>query len=223
MVYIAQQTVGVNFVSGYLTYYFRLAGVNDPLAIGQAAFAIQLVGNMASWPLVDRVGRRPIIVWGCIGMTAGLLLIGGIGTLSSQSALNAVVALMVIWGFTYQATLGAVAYAIGGETPSPALRQKTYAINIMSATAVSCLVLQVLPYLINTDELNLGAKVCFVFFAFSVPVCVYLYFCLPEMKGRTYLELQEMFQNRVPARKFRTYQCTGIDGITHKAEADNEN
>lgn len=31
----------------------------------------------------------------------------------------------------------------------------------MSATAVSCLVLQVLPYLINTDELNLGAKVCF--------------------------------------------------------------
>lgn len=43
------------------------------------------------------------------------------------------------------------------------------------------------------------------------------------MKGRTYLELQEMFQNRVPARKFRTYQCTGIDGITHKAEADNEN
>lgn len=62
-----------------------------------------------------------------------------------------------------------------------------------------------------------------VFFAFSVPVCVYLYFCLPEMKGRTYLELQEMFQNRVPARKFRTYQCTGIDGITHKAEADNEN
>ena len=135
---------------------------------------------MASWPLVDRVGRRPIIVWGCIGMTAGLLLIGGLGTLDSPAALNAVVAFMVIWGFTvsqtppaippglaaltecqYQATLGAVAYAIGGETPSPSLRQKTYAINIMSATAVSCLVLQVMPYLINTDELNLGAKICF--------------------------------------------------------------
>jgi hypothetical protein len=61
----------------------------------------------------------------------------------------------------YQATLGAVAYAVGGETPSPTLRQKTYAINIMSATAVSCLVTQVMPYLINTDELNLGSKICF--------------------------------------------------------------
>ena len=55
-------------------------------------------------------------------------------------------------------TLGATAYSVGGETPSVQLRQKTYAINIMSATAVSCLVLQVMPYLINSDELNLGGK-----------------------------------------------------------------
>ncbi|KEZ39575.1 hypothetical protein SAPIO_CDS9481 [Scedosporium apiospermum] len=216
MVYVAQQAVGVNFVSGYLTYYFRLAGVKNPLAIGQAAFAIQLVGNICSWPLVDRIGRRPIIVGGCIVMTCGLLLIGGLGTLHSQPALSAVVAFMTLWGFLYQMTLGAVAYAVGGETPSPTLRQKTYSINIMVATAASCLVLQVMPYLINTDQLNLGAKICFIFFAFSVPMCVYLYFCLPELKGRTYLEIQEMFQERVPARKFKTYQCQGIASVQEK-------
>lgn len=143
------------------SYYFRLAGVKNPLAIGQAAFAIQLVGNICSWPLVDRIGRRPIIVGGCIVMTCGLLLIGGLGTLHSQPALSAVVAFMTLWGFLYQMTLGAVAYAVGGETPSPTLRQKTYSINIMVATAASCLVLQVMPYLINTDQLNLGAKICF--------------------------------------------------------------
>lgn len=38
-------------------------------------------------------------------------------------------------------------------------------------------------------------------------MCVYLYFCLPEMKGRNYLELQEMFQKGVPAGKFKTYKC----------------
>ena len=52
---------------------------------------------------------------------------------------------------------------------------------------------------------------------------MYLYFCLPEMKGRTYLELQEMFQNRVPARKFKGYRCTGIDGITYKSQGDKDN
>jgi hypothetical protein len=64
-----------------------------------------------------------------------------------------------------------------------------------------------MPYLINPGNANLGGKITFVFFAFSVPMCVYLYFCFPEMKGRTYLELEEMFQNRVPARKFKYYVC----------------
>ncbi|GKT71426.1 maltose permease [Colletotrichum tofieldiae] len=113
MVYLSQQAIGVNFVSGY---YFRLAGVNNPLAIGQAAYAIQFVGNMTSWPLVDRYGRRPLIVGGVFSMTALLLLIGGISTIGNQASLSATVAFMVIWGYMYQATLGAVAYSVGGET-----------------------------------------------------------------------------------------------------------
>ncbi|KAF5001208.1 hypothetical protein FDECE_11028 [Fusarium decemcellulare] len=207
MVYLSQQFIGVGFISGYLTYYFRLAGVNDPLAIGQAANAIQLFGNMCSWPLVDRLGRRPMIVGGCFIMTALLLVIGGISTIGTAPALSATVAFMVIWGFLYQATLGAVAYSVGGETASVQLRQKTYSINIMVSTAFSCLVTQVMPYLINTDQANLGGKISFVFFGLSVPMCVYLYFCLPELKGRNYAEVQEMFENRVPARKFKSYIC----------------
>ncbi|KAJ3958663.1 hypothetical protein N0V92_004745 [Colletotrichum tropicale] len=101
-------------------YYFRLAGVQNPIGIAQAAFAVQLFGNMCSWPLIDRVGRRPMIVGGCFVMTATLLLIGGIGTLeNNQKALMATV----------------------------------------------------------------------------------------KMKGRNYLELQEMFQKGVSARKFKTYKC----------------
>lgn len=189
-------------------YYFTLAGVKNALAIAQVAYAIQLVGNICSWPLLDRYGRRTLIVWGTIIMTASLLLIGGISILKSGPALKATVALMTLWGFLYQATLGPAAYAVGGETPTPRLRQKTYAINIMSATAVSCMVLQVMPLLINPGNANLGGKICMVFFfPPSVLVCIYLYFYFPEMKGRTYLELEEMFQQRVPARKFKGYVC----------------
>jgi hypothetical protein len=49
-------------------------------------------------------------------MTALLLVIGGISTIGSGPSLSATVAFMVIWGFLYQATLGAVAYSVGGET-----------------------------------------------------------------------------------------------------------
>ncbi|KAL6415157.1 maltose permease [Ilyonectria robusta] len=205
MTYIAQQLTGINFIAGYLTYYFRLAGVNNPLGTVQIAFGTQLFGNLCALVIVDRVGRRPLLVGGTVFMTVVLLVIGGISMMSTQSALTGTVALMVVWGYLHQATLGAVAFVIGAETPSMALRQKTYSINMMSAGASSCLILQIMPYLLNPDQADLGGKICFVFFAMAVPVCIYFYFCLPEMKGRSYVEIEEMFQKRVAARKFKSY------------------
>ena len=33
---------------------------------------------------------------------------------------------------------------------------------------------------------------------------------LPEMKGRTLEEIDEMFEARLPARKFASYKCVGV-------------
>jgi len=81
------------------SYYYRLAGVNNPIGMAQVAFAIQLFGNICSWFLVDRVGRRPMIVGGTIVMTCGLLLIGGISTIGTKPALTATVAFMTVRGY----------------------------------------------------------------------------------------------------------------------------
>ncbi|KAH6985905.1 general substrate transporter [Ilyonectria sp. MPI-CAGE-AT-0026] len=198
MTYIAQQLTGINFIAGYLTYYFRLTGVNNPLGTVQIAFGTQLFANPCALPTTASSQRH------CFH-DRFLLVIGDISIISTQSALTSTVALMVVWGYLYQATLGAVAFVIGAETPSMALRQKTYSINMMSAGASSCLILQIMPYLFNPDQADLGGKICFVFFAMTVPVCIYFYFCLPEMKGRSYVEIEEMFQKRVAARKFKSY------------------
>ncbi|KAM6522992.1 hypothetical protein FALCPG4_012598 [Fusarium falciforme] len=206
-IYSSQQFVGVGFVTGYLPYYFSLAGVKNPLAVAQGAFAIQLAGNIASWFLVDRIGRRPLFSGGAYIMTALLLLIGGLSTVKTKPVLAATTALMCIWGLIYNMSIGAVAYAICGETPSVELRQKTFSINMMVATTISTGLGQAMPYLINTDKLNLGGKVCFIYFGLSLPICFWLFFCLPELKGRNYAEIQEMFNNKVPARKFKTYVC----------------
>ncbi|KAJ3956599.1 hypothetical protein N0V92_006834 [Colletotrichum tropicale] len=208
VVYLAQQLAGSNFVASYLPYFFTIAGVGNPIGIAQVCYSIQLLGNICSWFLVERTGRRPLIVWGIISMSALLLLIGGLSVIeNNQQALAAVVAFMALWGFLYQLSIGAVAFAVGGETPSPRLRQKTYSITIMSNTSAGCLVTQLIPFLINPSNANLGGKVAFVFFAPSLICSVYLFFCFPEMKGRSYLELEDMFQRGVPARKFKDYKC----------------
>lgn len=76
-----------------------------------------------------------------------------------------------------------------------------------------------LPYLFNPNEANLGAKCAFIFGALSIICCVYFYYYHPETKGRSLAELDEMFAQRVPARKFATYQCTPQenDDVPHVA------
>ncbi|KIW64073.1 hypothetical protein PV04_09031 [Phialophora macrospora] len=207
MTFLSQQFSGSGFVAGYLPYFFTIAGVANPIGIAQISYSIQLLGNIASWFVVDWVGRRVLAVYGMFVMTFTLLIIGGLGTIqNNKSALTAAIAFMSIWGFLYQLTLGAVAYAIGGETPAARVRQKTYSINFICTTASLCLVSQITPLLINPSNANLGAKVAFVFFGLSAPLCVYMFFCLPEMKGRSYLELEEMFQKKIPARQFKHYK-----------------
>ncbi|OLN83294.1 General alpha-glucoside permease 3 [Colletotrichum chlorophyti] len=206
VVYLAQQ------------YFFTVAGVDNSTGIAQACYSIQLVSNVCSWFLVERTGRWPLIVWGTSSMTALLLVIGGLGVLQgNKNAMAAMVAFMAIWGFIIETgtaarqyqkfSIGAVAFAVDGETASARLRQKTYSITIMSNTAAGTVVLQVMPVLINPSGANLAGKVAFVFLGPALLCSLYLFFCFPEMKERSYLELEDMFQKGVPARKFENYKC----------------
>ncbi|KAK9342923.1 general substrate transporter [Lipomyces starkeyi] len=212
MGFACQQLVGASFMSGYMSYYFVLAGVHNPFGISQMVYSVQLLGNMCAWPLVERVGRRRILLCGMVFMKATLVVIGGVSTVHGQTALKIVVSFL--WS-VYQMTAGSIVFAIAGETPTPRLRQKTFALNVMTVNLLSTTVVLVLPYLMNTDKANLGGKTAFVFFGPSVPCCIYLYFCLPEMKGRNVAELEEMYQKQLPARKFGGYQCdvTSMEGV----------
>jgi MFS transporter, SP family, sugar:H+ symporter len=54
-----------------------------------------------------------------------------------------------------------------------------------------------------------------------VPSCliaaVWVFFFLPEVKGRSLEEIDEMFEQRLPARKFRKYVCTSRAAVESKA------
>lgn len=60
------------------------------------------------------------------------------------------------------------------------------------------------PYFLNPEKLNWGGKTGLFWAGFCILCLIWTYFRLPEPKGRTYGELDVLFENRVPARKFRT-------------------
>jgi len=63
-----------------------------------------------------------------------------------------------------------------------------------------------IPYMLNPDEGNLRGKVGFVFGGLGALGTVWSYFFVPELKGRTFQEIDTLFFKRVPVRKMGTYQ-----------------
>lgn len=84
-------------------------------------------GTVLSWILLNKFGRRSIFLWGMIGLSSTLLILGGL-TFPAETidgAKWAQAALMLIWVFGFDLSVGPLAYGIVGEASSTRLRGKT--------------------------------------------------------------------------------------------------
>ncbi|PVH69734.1 general substrate transporter [Cadophora sp. DSE1049] len=198
---------GVIFIAGYSTYYFQLAGFSTAFSFQLFVVlqVVSMVGNICSWFVIDRVGRRNLTLWGVAVLTIILMLAGGLATVGTVPALKGCIAFMVVYGFFYNISIGSTAYTILTENATSRLRIKTIAIGIAVQNSWYTMWNLVLPYLFNPDKANLGAKISFIFGGMSVLSCIYVYFYQPETTGRSYEELDEMYMKHVPARAFRTF------------------
>ncbi|EFY87633.1 maltose permease [Metarhizium acridum CQMa 102] len=129
-----------------------LAGLDDfnSFDLGVGVTACGVLGNIGSWFIVERFGRRKLFLFGMMTLSALLLLIGIMDVVSSQAAKWVQAAGTVIHAFIYFLTIGAVAFTILGESSSTVLRAKT----IFPATATRAirgLVMDfAVPYMVNT-------------------------------------------------------------------------
>ncbi len=79
-----QSLSGVPWIAIYSTYYFELAGLSSQRAwdISVGAQVLSIAGNIAAFVLVDRIGRRKLLLWGFGFLAALLMLTGGLGTMT---------------------------------------------------------------------------------------------------------------------------------------------
>lgn len=135
--------------------------------------------------------------------------------------------LSIVYIVGYNGMIAAYAWLSGGEIPSQRLRSYTFGVAAAVGFAGAWLATFTAPYFINPDALGWGPEygktnllACYdeAFLTHTVgwiwgPSCfitvVWVYFYLPEIKNRTLEEIDEMFEAKLPARKFRKYVCVG--------------
>jgi hypothetical protein len=202
-VFLCQHLVGIIFVLGYSTYFFQLAGldVSNSFDLGVGVTACGVFGNIISWFIVERYGRRKLFLSVMLTLTALLLLIGIMDVVPSQAAKWVQAASTVIYAFVYFLTIGAVAFTILGEASSTVLRAKT--ISLATATQALCGLAMnfAIPYMVNPDKGNLRGKIGFIFGGLAIIGTIGSWVYIPELKGKTFSEIDHLFSEKVPPRK----------------------
>ncbi|KAH8801361.1 maltose permease [Xylogone sp. PMI_703] len=206
-VFACQHFTGIIFVLGFSTYFFELAGLSDSdaFSLGVGVTSTGVVGNLISWYVLQHFGRRSGFIAGMISLTTVLFLIGIMDVIPTGAAKWVQASLTVVYALFYQMSIGAIAFSILGETSSSSLRAKTMGLATATQSVFGTVINIVVPYLVNPDEAHLNGKVGFIFGGLSLLATIGCFFWIPELKGRTFDEIDYMYAQGINPRKMGSY------------------
>ncbi|GAB5588886.1 hypothetical protein Unana1_03786 [Umbelopsis nana] len=197
-------------IMGYATYFFLQAGLatSNAYALAVSQYALGFIGTVISWFLITKFGRRTVYLTGLVILNILMLLIGFIALAPESNTLIPWVTscLLLLFVFVYDLSIGPVCYALVSEISSTRLRGKTIGLARNTYNILSIAASAATPYMLNPTALNWKGKVGFFWGGICFLCVIWTYFRLPEPKGRTYEELDIMFEKNVKARDFKKFK-----------------
>lgn len=206
-----------NVLMGYSTYFFIQAGfpAEQSYDLTIAQYGLAIFGTMSTWLTMAKLGRRTLYVCGLALLCGLLLTIGGLSLAPGENpgARWALAAFLLVYVFCYDCSVGPVCYALVAEMPSTRLRIKTVVMARACFNFWGIFNGVITPYMLNPSAWDWGAKTAFFWAGVCFLCLIWTYFRLPEPKGRTYGELDELFKQKVSARKFKETKLAHSRGI----------
>lgn len=182
---IFSQLSGINAVLYYANDIFAKAGFNH-ISSGLQAIYIglaNLVATLIAMSVIDKLGRRTLLIVGGVGMIVCLALVGAIfQTQAHQEMLLLLLVLFVVW---YSISQGAVVWVYLGEVFPTRVRAKGISLGSASNWVVDAIVSAVFPIV----AVHHAAMPFYFFAAMMVIELLFVIFIYPETKG---LSLEEM-------------------------------
>jgi SP family general alpha glucoside:H+ symporter-like MFS transporter len=213
----AMQNLSGNSFSAYSTYFLEQAGLPPvkayDFALGQ--YSINMAGVFGAWFLMSLgLGRRSLYLYGLCGLCTMLFILGFLGLVPhahKKEASLATGSIMLVWALCYQLSVGTVCYSLVAELSTRRLQIKTVVLgrNLYNVVGIICSVLT--PYMLNPGAWNWGNYTGFFWAAICFCCIIYTYFRVPEPQGRTFAELDLLFERGVSARKFSTTEIEVFD------------
>ncbi len=193
-----QQLVGINVIFYYGTTLWEAVGfaASDSLAINIVSGVINIVATVIAIALIDRIGRRPLLLYGAVGMAVTLGVLAAVFAMATTDAAGKVtlaqpyglIALIAAnaYVFAFGISWGPAVWTMLSEMFPNRVRASGLAVAVMAQWLANWLVTVSFPVMLR----GIGSAASYVVYAgFALIAVVFVMRFVRETKGRT---LEEM-------------------------------
>jgi len=185
---IFSQIIGINAIMYYAPTIFIDIGFNAESALLQQTIIgfINLIFTFVAIYLIDKFGRKPLLLYGVSGMLISLTVITTAYFLRHFEGLL-IFLFILIYIASFAASLGPVSWVLISEIFPNNIRSKAMTIAVMGLWGANILVTQFFPMIRD----RFGGEFAFLIFAIaSVILLIFVYLKVPETKGKSLEELE---------------------------------
>ena len=196
-----QQWTGINFIFYFGTSFFtQLGTISNPFLISLITTLVNVCSTPISFWIIERYGRRTIMIWGALGMVVCEFIVAIAGTVdgSNPTTVKAEIAFICFYIFFFATTWGPGAWVVIGEIFPLPIRSRGVGLSTASNWLWNCIIAVITPYMVDADKGNLGPKVFFIWGSLCVICLIYSYFLIPETKGLTLEQVDRMLEETTP-------------------------
>ncbi|EEY19325.1 low-affinity glucose transporter HXT3 [Verticillium alfalfae VaMs.102] len=215
-----QQFMGCNAIIYYAPTMFSQLGLSGKTSGLLATGVYGIVNTLSTLPalfLIDRVGRRPLLLCGAAGTFISLVVVGGIiggfgeSLRTNKSAGWAGIAFIYIYDINFSYSFAPIGWVLPSEIFNLGNRSKAMAITT-SATWMSNFVIG----LVTPDMLQTIGYGTYLFFAgFCAIAFFFTLFLIPETRGKSLEDMDLVFGDTAAHdEKMRLVEIAASMGLT---------
>ncbi|EEA26988.1 hypothetical protein TMatcc_004731 [Talaromyces marneffei ATCC 18224] len=215
-----QQWTGVNFIFYFSTTFLQSTGaISNTFLMSLIFTLVNVFSTPISFYTVEKYGRRPLLIFGALGMLICQFVVAIIGVTAGFNkthsdgmggtladnipAVNAQVALIAIYIFFFASTWGPGAWILIGEIFPIPIRSRGVALSTASNWLWNTIIAVITPYMVGTDHGNMKSSVFFVWGGLCTACLVYSYFLVPETKGLSLEQVDRMMEETTPRTSYK--------------------